>query len=74
MKWRIPLCPKSKTQQHWGRVSDCARFNVAKALIDGQPDYMLYDREKIIGHWPTFEEAQKRAEEIQKNNSALGVG
>lgn len=45
-------------------VSD-GRFHVAMAYVDGARDFMLWDREQIVGHWPTQEEAKNAAADIR---------
>lgn len=55
MKWKL-------TSQY--SVSD-GRFHIAMAYVMGKRDFMLWDREKIIGHWPTQEEAKNAAADLR---------
>lgn len=69
MRWFVPLDAKTGL-----RVPDCIcsedkRFQIAKALVHGVEDFMLWDRQKIVDHWPTAQEAKDAAKKILESES-----
>ena len=54
MKWKQALCPKSQKPQEYGIVSHCGRFHIAKALVDGEPRYTLWDVIEHVADKPAF--------------------
>lgn len=53
----------------WKKTSDYSisngRFHIAKALVEGQPRYTLWDNTQIVGTWDTAEEAKNHAKRIE---------
>lgn len=57
----------------WTKTSDWSittgRFHIAKALVDGQPRYTLWDNTDIVGTWDTAEGAKNNAKSIRDNGA-----
>lgn len=57
----------------WTKTSEYSittgRFHIAKALVDGQPKYTLWDDRTIVGTWDTAEEAKNNAKSIRDNGT-----
>lgn len=53
----------------WKKTSDYSisngRFHIAKALVEGQPRYTLWDNTEIVGTWDTAEEAKNYAKRFE---------
>lgn len=72
MKWKQAICPKSQKPQEYGIVSQCGRFHIAKALVDGEPKYTLWDDRTIVGTWDTAEGAKNAALDIRHIHASAG--
>jgi hypothetical protein len=72
VKWKQAICPKSQKPQQYGIVSHCGRFHIAKALVDGQPKYTLWDNTRIVGTWDTAEGAKNAALDIRHLPASAG--
>lgn len=67
MKWFSP-----KDAKTGAAVPDCIctedkRFYIARSLVMGKEDFMLWDRKAIVGHWPTAQQAKDAAEKISES-------
>lgn len=60
----------------WTKTSEWSistgRFHIAKALVDGQPKYTLWDDRQIVGTWDTPEEAKNAALDIRNLPASAG--
>lgn len=60
----------------WTKTSEWSittgRFHIAKALVDGQPKYTLWDNTTIVGTWDTPEEAKHAALDIRNLPASVG--
>lgn len=53
MRWRLTT--------KYSLQSDCGRFYIAMARVEGVPHFTLWDRTEIVGTWLVQGEAKKAA-------------
>lgn len=76
MKWNQAVDKKGNVQKY-GMVSDCGKYRIAKAFVQGVADYMVWFEWECLGHFPTSKEAGATASahqaEAKLNKAPPGV-
>jgi hypothetical protein len=69
MNWIAHTDPTTGSKSKHYITSEDGRFWIAKALVNGVDDFMLWDRKMIIDHWPTAQQAKEAARAIVEAES-----